>query len=158
MKYVLSIAALLLAMSQQQPALAQGNDLVKQAVAAEGGAELRGLKGLAIKGDAKFWEPGQSLVAGGEPRFLGDATFTTTWDLAKGSARTAWDRDQKYPEPVKIKYTETVLPTLGYVTDEKSSQAMSAIRVATHQRELERASPWLLVKAMDESAKVHAPG
>jgi len=158
MKYVLSIAALLLAMSQQQPALAQGNDLVKQAVAAEGGAELRGLKGLAIKGDAKFWEPGQSLVAGGEPRFLGDATFTTTWDLAKGSARTAWDRDQKYPEPVKIKYTETVLPTLGYVTDEKSSQAMSAIRVATHQRELERASPWLLVKAMDESANVKAVG
>jgi glyoxylase-like metal-dependent hydrolase (beta-lactamase superfamily II) len=160
MKYALSIAALLLAMSQQQPALAQGSaDLVKQAVAAEGGAELRALKGLAIKGDAKFWEPGQSLVAGAEPRFLGDATFATTWDLANGRVRTAWDRDQKYPEPaVKIKYTETVLPTLGYVTDEKSSQAMSGIRVATHRRELERASPWLLVKAMDESGKVRAAG
>src|SRR6266849_1576637 len=160
MKHVLSIAALLLAMSQQQPALAQGNgdSLVKDAVAAQGGAELRGLKGLAIKGDAKFWEPGQSLAAGGEPRFLGDATFTTTWDLANGRARTAWDRDQKYPEPVKLKYTETVLPMLGYVTDEKSSQPMSGIRVATHQRELERASPWLLVKAMDESANVKAVG
>src|SRR6266849_2656150 len=160
MKHVLSIAALLLAMSQQQPALAQGNgdSLVKDAVAAQGGAELRGLKGLAIKGDAKFWEPGQSLAAGGEPRFLGDATFTTTWDLANGRARTAWDRDQKYPEPVKIKYTETVLPMLGYVTDEKSSQAMSGIRVAAHQRELERTSPWLLVKAMDESGKVRAAG
>src|SRR5439155_16559617 len=127
MKYALSIAALLLAMSQQQPALAQGSgDLVKQAVAAEGGAELRALKGLAIKGDAKFWEPGQSFVAGAEPRFLGDATFATTWDLANGRVRTAWDRDQKYPDPpVKMKYTETVLPALGYVTDEKSSQAMS---------------------------------
>src|SRR5712692_4844 len=159
MKYALSIAALLVAMSQQQPALAQGgSDLVKQAVAAEGGAELRALKGLAIKGDAKFWEPGQSFAPGGEPRFLGDATFATTWDLANGRARTAWDRDQKYPEPVKMKYTETVLPTLGFVTDDKSSQAMSGIRVATHQRELERASPLLLVKAMDQSGNVRAAG
>jgi glyoxylase-like metal-dependent hydrolase (beta-lactamase superfamily II) len=159
MKYALSITALVLAMSQQPLALAQGgSDLVKQAVAAEGGAELRGLKGLAIKGDAKFWEPGQSFAPGGEPRFLGDATFTTTWDLANGRARTAWDRDQKYPEPVKMKYTETVLPALGFVTDEKSSQPMSGIRVATHQRELERASPWLLIKAMDESGKVRPAG
>src|SRR5262249_2864528 len=160
MKYALSIAALVLVISQQRTTLAQnGGDLVKQAVAAVGDAELRSLKGLAIKGDAKFWEPGQSLVAGAEPRFLGDATFAITWDLANNRARTAWDRDQKYPDPpVKLKYTETVLPTLGYVTDEKSSQAMSGIRVATHQRELERASPWLLVKAMDEPGKVRAAG
>jgi glyoxylase-like metal-dependent hydrolase (beta-lactamase superfamily II) len=159
MKYALSIAALLVAMSPQQPAFAQGNDLVKQAVAAQGGAELRQLKGLAIKGDAKFWEPGQSVKPDGEPRFLGDATFTTTWDLTKGMARTAWDRDQKYPDPpIKMKYTETVLPNTGFVTDEKSSQPMSSIRIATHQRELERASPWLLVKAMDESGKVKAAG
>jgi hypothetical protein len=57
---------------------------------------------------------------------------------------------------VKLKYTETVLPALGYVTDEKSIQAMSGVRVATHQRELERSSPWLLVKAMDEPGKVRA--
>ena len=160
MKYALSIAALVLVVSQQRTTLAQGaDDLVKQAVAAEGGAELRAMKSLAIKGDAKFWEPGQSFVAGAEPRFLGDATFTVTWDLANSRARTAWDRDQKYPDPpVKLKYTETVLPTLGLVTDEKSSQAMSGIRVAAHQRELERASPWLLVKAMDEPGKVRAVG
>src|SRR6202049_4746192 len=118
MKYVLSVVALLLAMSLQQPVFAQGSgdNLVKQAVAAQGGADaLRGLKGLAIKGDARFWEPGQSFAAGGEPRFLGEATFAITWDLANGMARTAWDRDQKYPEPVKMKYTETVLPRLGYV-------------------------------------------
>src|SRR2546422_4889814 len=160
MKYILSAVALLLTISPQQPVLAQGgNDLVKQAVAAEGGDALRQLKSLSMKGDAKFWEPGQSFLAGSEPRFLGDATFATTWDLANGRARTAWDRDQKYPEPaVKIKYTETVLPAPGYVTDEKSSQAMSGIRVATHQRELERASPWLLVKALDEPGKVRAAG
>src|SRR6202049_5050049 len=128
MKYVLSVVALLLAMSLQQPVFAQGSggDLVKQAVAAQGGADaLRGLKSLAVKGDAKFWEPGQSLAAGGEPRFLGDATFAITWDLAKGVARTDWDRDQKYPEPIKLKYTETLFPAFGAVTDPKGSQPMS---------------------------------
>src|SRR5262245_66492451 len=88
MKYALSIvAALLLAMSQAQPALAQdgADDLIKQAIAAQGGADaLRALKGLAIKGEARFWEPEQSEKAGGKPRFLGDATFTMTWDLEKG--------------------------------------------------------------------------
>src|SRR5215471_9920209 len=127
MKYALWIAALVLAMSQQRTTFAQGGDLVKQAVAAEGGAELRAVKGLAIKGDAKFWEPGQSFVAGAEPRFLGDAKFTVTWDLANNRARTAWDRDQKYPDPpVKLKYTETVLPTLGYVTDERAARRCPA--------------------------------
>ena len=160
MKYVLWIVTMLLVVSRPQPAAAQenGGELVKQAVAAEGGAELRGLKAVALTGSAKFWEPGQSVVAGGDPRFLGDATFRMTWDLAGGRARTAWDRDHKYPEPVKLKYTETVLPKLGYVTDEKGSQAMSGIRVATHQRELERASPWLLVKAMDDGSNVKAAG
>jgi hypothetical protein len=163
MKYFLAVAALLFVMNTQQPAFAQaqgsGDNLVKQAVTAEGGADaLRGLKGLAIKGDAKFWEPGQSFAPDGEPRFLGDATFTMTWDLAKGSARTAWDRDQKYPDPIHLKYTETLLPTIGYVTDDKGSQPMSGIREAAQLRELERASPWLLVKALDESKNVDAAG
>src|ERR1700692_568938 len=126
MRYTLSIAALLLATSQVPPAFAQNSaaDLLKQAVAAEGGADaLRGLKSLAVKGDAKFWEPGQSLAAGGEARFLGDATFAITWDLAKGVARTDWDRDQKYPDPpIKLKYSEIVFPAFGVVTDEKGAQ------------------------------------
>src|SRR6202051_1685324 len=133
MRYTLSIAALLLATSQVPPAFAQNSaaDLVKQAVAAEGGADaLRGLKSLAVKGDAKFWEPGQSFAAGGEPRFLGDATFAITWDLAKGVARTDWDRDQKYPDPIKLKYTETLFPAFGAVTDPRGSQPMSRNRVA----------------------------
>jgi metallo-beta-lactamase superfamily protein len=161
MKYALWVAALLLAFSHQQPAFAQGNgdNLVKQAVTAQGGADaLRGLKGLAIKGDAKFWEPGQSFAPDGDPRFLGDATFTMTWDLAKGSARTAWVRDQKYPDPIILKYTEILMPTIGYVTDEKGSQPMSGIREAAQLRELERASPWLLVKAMNEPKSVDAMG
>lgn len=159
MKYILSIAVLLLAMSQVPPSFAQAGaaDLVKQAVAAEGGASaLRGLTSLAVKGDAKFWEPGQSFAAGGEPRFLGDATFTITWYLAKDMARTEWDRDQKYPPPpVMLKYTETLLPSLGFVTDSNGTQPMSGIRVAAQLRELERASPRLLLKAMDDPKSVH---
>ena len=97
-----------------------------------GGADaLRGLKSLTIKGDAKFWEPGQSYAAGGEPRFLGDATFAIAWELGKGVARTDWDRDQKYPDPpIRLKYTETLYPSFGVVSDEKGSQPMSRVRVA----------------------------
>jgi glyoxylase-like metal-dependent hydrolase (beta-lactamase superfamily II) len=160
MKHALSIAAVLLAAGQVPPAAAQNTavDLVKQAVAAEGGAEaLRGLKSLAVKGDAKFWEPGQSFAAGGEPRFLGDATFAISWDLANGTARTEWNRDQKYPDPpIKLQYTETVLPAFGVVTDSKGSQPMSRIRVAALLREIERASPRLLIKALDDPNNVRA--
>jgi len=158
MKRILWIAALLLASCQEQQSAAQKNasDLVTQAVAAQGGAEaLRGLTGLTVSGDARFWEPGQSRSAGGEPRFLGTANFEVSWDLAKGMARTNWDRDQQYPPPAaKLKYTETVLPTLGFVTNETGSQPMSGIRVATHLRELERASPRLLLKALDNPGNV----
>jgi hypothetical protein len=131
-------------------------DLVKQAVDAQGGADaLRRLTSLTVKGDARFWEPGQSHIAGGVARPLGTANVEVTWDLAKGMARTNWDRDQQYPlPPVKLNYTETVLPTLGFVTTGASSQAMSGIRVATHLRELERASPRLLLKAMENPGNV----
>jgi glyoxylase-like metal-dependent hydrolase (beta-lactamase superfamily II) len=160
MRYALSIVVLILAASQVQPSFAQGSagDLVKQAVAAEGGASaLRGLTGLAVKGDAKFWEPGQSFAAGGEARFLGDATFSITWDLTKGMARTEWDRDQKYPPPpVLLKYTETLMPTLGFVTDSNGTQPMSSIRLAAQLRELERSSPRFLLKAIDDPRGVRA--
>jgi glyoxylase-like metal-dependent hydrolase (beta-lactamase superfamily II) len=140
----------------QPVAVESPGDLVQQAVAAQGGTDaLRRLNSLSVKGDARFWEPGQSLVAGGEPRPLGTANFEITWDLAKGMAKTTWDRDQQYPPPaVKLNYTETVLPTLGFVTTGASSQPMSGIRVATHLRELQRASPRLLLKAMDNPANV----
>jgi glyoxylase-like metal-dependent hydrolase (beta-lactamase superfamily II) len=160
MKYALSIVAMLLATTQLQPAFAQSSpsDLVKQAVAAEGGADaLRALKSLAVKGDAKFWEPGQTFAAGGEPRFLGDATFGITWDLVGGRARTDWDRDQKYPDPpIKLKYSEILFPASGVLTDAKGSQPMSRIRVAALLRELKRASPRLLLDAMDDPSNVRA--
>jgi len=137
---------------EMQPSTAQdAGDLVRQAIAAEGGAQaLRALTGLSVRGDARFWEPGQSMIAGGEPRFLGTANFTITWDLAGGMARTEWDRDQQYPPPAaKLKYTETLTPRTGFVNDSTGNQPMSSVRIAAQLRELERASPRLLLKAMD---------
>jgi glyoxylase-like metal-dependent hydrolase (beta-lactamase superfamily II) len=158
MKYALFATALLLGASQAQPALAQKpSDLVAQSVKAMGGAQaLRGLKTFSASGDAKFWEPGQSEKAGGEPRFLGDATFAIKVDLAGGMARTDWDRDQKYPPPpAKLKYSEIVTPAMGAVTDAKGSKPMSGIRVAAHLRELWRAAPTLLLKAMDSKVLIN---
>jgi hypothetical protein len=156
MKRMLWIAALLLAACQDQSVQGEAGNLLSQAVEAQGGAAaLRGLTALEAKGDAKFWEPGQSQAAGGEARELGTATFEVTWDLEKGMARTNWNRDQQYPPPaVKLNYTETVLPTLGFVTDSTGAKPMSGIRVATHLRELERASPRLLLKAMNDAGNV----
>jgi glyoxylase-like metal-dependent hydrolase (beta-lactamase superfamily II) len=163
MKYVLSIsAALLLAASQAQPAMAQkngGNSLVNQAIAAEGGADaLRALKGVTMKGTAHFYGPEQSETPGGPARDYGTANVSVTWDLAKGMAATTLDRDQKYPAPEKLKYTETATPTMGWVTDEKGSTAMSGIRLATHLRELMRASPILMLTALDDPKSVSAMG
>jgi glyoxylase-like metal-dependent hydrolase (beta-lactamase superfamily II) len=153
--------ALLLAMSQMQPAMAQknGNSLVSQAITAEGGADaLRGLKGLNIKADAHFYGPEQSETAGGPARDYGTANISITWDLAKGMAATAFDRDQKYPAPEKLKYTEIVTPTAGAQTDEKGATGMSGLRLATLLRELTRASPTLLLAALDDPKSVSAMG
>src|SRR3954471_9955863 len=69
------------------------NELVKQAVAAAGGEQaLRALKTLHIRGNARFWEPDQSVLAGGPALLTGDSKFTTTWDFAGDAARTDWER------------------------------------------------------------------
>src|SRR5205085_4427222 len=56
----------------------------------------------------------------------------------------------------KLKYTETLSPQTGFVTDGSGNQPMSGVRIAAQLRELERASPRLLLKAMDNLAGVHA--
>ena len=70
------------------PAAAQsGVDLVKQAVAAQGGAAIGAAKTTIIKGEAKHWEPGQSYAPTGEPKFLGDSAYTQTVDNATRTVR-----------------------------------------------------------------------
>ncbi len=152
MKLALALSvALLLALGQPQTAHAQHKELIAQAVAAQGGAPaLRALKLVWLKADAAHWDVGQTLVPGGEPRFLGNSTIEMVWDLANGQARSTWDRDKKYPFPRRDRFTEVVLPTLGYVIDDKGeSRPMSGIRVATALRELERISPLLMLQVME---------
>jgi hypothetical protein len=158
MKSTLVVAAALLFGASQMPVLAESpNDLVSQAVAAQGGADaLHALKGAIIKGEAKHWEPGQSLKAGGEPRFLGDATFTLTADGVNRMARIDWVRDMKYPAVEQLKYSEIVTPTFGAVTDAKGTQPMSGIRLASHLRELGRQTPLLMLRAMENPKDVAA--
>ena len=157
MKITVSMtAAMLLAAVPLQPAAAQsGIELVRQAVAAQGGADaLRALKTLVIKGEAKHWEPGQSIQAGGETRFIGDSTFTVSADIANRIIRVDWDRDMKFVVPERLQFSEIVYPTFGVVTDAQGTRPMSGVRLAMHQREYGRGSPFLLLRALDAPQNV----
>ncbi len=132
-------------------------ELVKQAVAAAGGVEALGaVKGIILKSDARHWEPQQSYVADAEPRLIGESKITLTWDRQNGMARSDWDRDLKYPFVEKAKYSEIVTPMFGAVSTAKGDMPMSNIRFAAYMRELERASPTLLLKALDAPQKLTA--
>ena len=141
------------------PAAAQsGADLVRQAVAAQGGAAAVGAaKTTVIKGEAKHWEPGQSHSPTGEARFLGDSTYTQTVDNVTRTVRIDWDRDMKFPAVEQLKFSEITSPTFGVVIDDKGAQQpMSGIRLATHLRERERASPRLLMRALNDPQSITA--
>ena len=162
MKYALIIsAAVLMATTAYTPASAQTNpnDLIKLGVEAQGGADaLRAIKTLVSKGEAKHWEPGQSYSVNGESRFLGDSQFTVTVDYnAPIRVRFDWDRDMKYPAVEKVKYSEIFYPTYGAVIDDKGmTRPMSGIRFAAENRERGRASPMLLLRALESPQSVSA--
>ena len=141
------------------PAAAQsGADLVRQAVAAQGGAAAVGAaKTTIIKGEAKHWEPGQSHVPNGESRFLGDSTYTQTVDNTTRTVRIDWDRDMKFPAVERLRFSEITSPAFGVVVDDKGAQQpMSGIRLAAHLRERERASPRLLARALNDPSSIGA--
>jgi glyoxylase-like metal-dependent hydrolase (beta-lactamase superfamily II) len=159
------------AMAQTTPAQAPAPiDLISQAIEAEGGVNaLRNLKTLSIKGEVRHWEPEESYVAGGQPVFTDHSTFAMSWDIERGMARTDWDRLIQFPAVTHDVYSEVVTPALGYADvagtelvinqsdlPPKGEQAMSGIRLATHLRELERASPALLLKALDAPQTLRA--
>lgn len=145
-------------------------DLVKQAVDAMGGGEaLRSLRRIAIKGEVRHWEPEESYVAGGAPVFTDHSTFAMVWNLQTGMARTDWDRAIQFPAVTHDIYSEIVTPAFGYadvagsdlaITQSdlppKGKQAMSAIRLAAHLRELARSSPVLLLQALDAPEMLRA--
>jgi len=162
MRYaVLASTALLIAFGQAQPVHAQSAplDLVRQGVAAQGGAEaLRALKTIVYKFDAKHWEPGQSNSVNGESRFLGDSTLTVSVDFANPvRVRYDWDRSMQYPAVERLKYSEIRYPTYGAVIDDKGeTKPMSGIRLAANLRESLRGSPVLLLRALDAPQSVSA--
>ncbi len=132
-------------------------ELVKQAVAAAGGVEaLRAVKGVILKGDTRHWEPQQSFTPDIEPRFIGDSKLTISWDSEKNMMRSDWDRDLKYPFVERAKYSEIVTPMFGAVSTAKGDLPMSNIRFAAYMREFERASPKLLLKALDAPERLYA--
>jgi glyoxylase-like metal-dependent hydrolase (beta-lactamase superfamily II) len=150
--------AFVLATTMIGPAPAQSpTELVQQAVAAQGGADrLRGLKTIAIKGEAKHWEPGQSIRAGGEARFIGDSTFALQVDIPNQAARVDWDRDMKYVVVERLRFSEIIHRTYGVVLDGKDVKPMSGLRLAAMHREFMRGSPVLLLRALDNPQAVSA--
>ena len=153
------LIALALGAGLASPACAQsGVDLVKQAVAAQGGATaITAAKTTIIKGEAKHWDPGQSYSPTGEARLLGDGTYTQTVDNGKRMSRVDWDRNMKYPRVAHLKYSEVTGQTFGVAIDEKGAlKQMSNVRLATHLRERDRASPRLLVRALDNPDSISA--
>ena len=135
--------------------------LVNRAVEAMGGAErIAALKTATFKGTAKFWEPEQSDVPGGEARFLVDAPFEGIYDPASRTIRIDWEKNMQYV-PRNFKYSEIVTPGAGYVIGVDSSgrnaqslqstppaHTMSSWRLAAAQRELLRGAVTGLVMAM----------
>jgi glyoxylase-like metal-dependent hydrolase (beta-lactamase superfamily II) len=150
------------------PSYAQ--DLISGALTALGGAEaLTQVKALVVKGTVRFWEPEQSMVAGGEPRHAADATFEMTGDFTAHAVRVDWVKNFLYPSPRTFQFSEIMTPEAGYVIGIDSNgrnkqnretnppgHAMSGLRFTATQRELRRASPALLLEMRNHPDKVSA--
>jgi glyoxylase-like metal-dependent hydrolase (beta-lactamase superfamily II) len=142
---------------------------VDRAVQAMGGDALTQLKTITIKAHSKFWEPHQSMQPGGEMRFACDASYTQSLDFGANAMHTDWERNYVYPGPRTYKFGETVAGGVGYVngidTTARTKQSlesnppqhtMSALHFAAASRELERASPLLLVAMKKSPNKLQA--
>jgi Metallo-beta-lactamase superfamily len=161
MRFVVLTGVLVLVVLGVPCARAQtGNtDLVSLAVAAQGGEQaMRGLNSLLIQGDAKHWEPEESFQVGGTPRFLGDSNFTLAWQLALGWARVDWERSMQYPAVHKLQYSEVLTQRYGLIENATGAQVISPARLAAQLRELARASPTLLLRALDNPGRVSFEG
>ena len=107
----------------------------------------------SVKANLKQWEPEQSDVPGGEPRFANEASVEVVQDRSRRASRTDWVKNFAYPAPRTFTYSEIVTPQAGYVLGVDSNgrnaqsmkmsppaHSMSGHRLATTQRESRRAS------------------
>src|SRR4030095_7431127 len=145
-------------------------ELLNSALAAMGGADaLAQVKTLVVKGTVRYWEPEQSMVAGGEMRHTADATFEMAGDLSGQAVRVDWVKNFLYPSPRTFQFSEVMTPEAGYVLGIDSNgrnkqnresnppgHAMSGLRFTATQRELWRASPSLLLEMRKHPEKVSA--
>src|SRR4029434_2768334 len=91
-------------------------DQINSALAAMGGADaLAQVKTLVVKGTVRYWEPEQSMVAGGEMRHTADATFEMAGDFTVHAVRIDWVKNFLYPSPRTFQFSEIMTPEAGYV-------------------------------------------
>jgi glyoxylase-like metal-dependent hydrolase (beta-lactamase superfamily II) len=131
---------------------------VARGLQAQGGPEaLASVRTISQKATAKYWEPEQSAVAGGEMRYANESTIEMVTDVNARASRLDWVRKFEYPAPRSFTYSEIVTAEAGYVAGidttgrNKQSQesnppahSMSGLRLSATQRELLRTSPLLL--------------
>jgi glyoxylase-like metal-dependent hydrolase (beta-lactamase superfamily II) len=136
--------------------------LVSRAVDAMGGAQALGtIKTVASSGTIRYWEPEQSDMPGGEPRFAAEAKVDMVADVAARASRVDYQKNFQYPAPRSFTYSEIVTPQAGYVIGVDSNgrnaesmkasppaHSMSGYRLAATQRELRRGSVGGLIAAM----------
>jgi glyoxylase-like metal-dependent hydrolase (beta-lactamase superfamily II) len=160
-----AIAALASAVLLVSCATTREQSLVNRAVDAMGGADrLAGIKTIVFKGNAKYWEPEQSDVPGGEMRFANESSFEGFIDAAARSTRIDWVRNFAYPAPRTFTFSEIVTPEGGYVLGVDSNgrnaqnlkmsppaHSMSGFRLATTIRELRRGGSAALMVAMQRN-------
>ena len=145
--------------------------LVSRAVEAMGGAQaLQSIKTVNTTGTMRWWDPEQSDVPGGEPRFGAEGKVDMAADVTARASRVDYQKNFQYPAPRSFTYSEIVTPQAGYVIGVDSNgrnaesmkanppaHSMSGYRLATTQRELLRASVGGLLSAMQANPKAVQP-
>jgi glyoxylase-like metal-dependent hydrolase (beta-lactamase superfamily II) len=165
----LAVSSIVVACASMQPG---GQDLVARAVQAQGGATALGaVQTVSEKATVRYWEPEQSMVAGGEMRAANDSTLESVTNVATRATRNDWVRNFHYPAPRSFTFTEIVTAEAGYVAGIDSNgrtkqsrdsnppaHTMSGLRLATSQREALRSSPVLLLDMQKNPDRVTSAG
>jgi len=136
--------------------------LVSKAADAMGGARaLADIKTISTSGTSKWWEPEQSEVPGGEPRFSAEGKIDSISDVASRTTRYDYQKNFAYPTSRTFTYSEIVTPQAGYVigidTNGRNAESlkanppahsMSGYRLAATQRERARTAIAVMISAM----------
>jgi len=136
--------------------------LVSKAADAMGGARALGdIKTISTSGTSKWWEPEQSEVPGGEPRFSAEGKIDSISDVASRTTRYDYQKNFAYPTSRTFTYSEIVTPQAGYVigidTNGRNAESlkanppahsMSGYRLAATQRERARTAIAGMISAM----------